>query len=847
MIPKLKEIEVFLTKLDLKTDRIPTLNEFKTNFRKKLNLHPDKAGEESSDAFKEITEAARLVFKFLTDNPELQTRKETDESSKVIKCFEKTNEVVYNHQSITFNLEDDLVDAWIAALTSRYGPSTPLADKKGIKFKTSQLKIPKLTHGNHGSLTASVWEKPNDGRSKILLQGKSFMAFLSFVVPEILKELKTTGEQPKALTESAPSFINLPVANDDKKEPSDVLVSDEGSDLQILVTSFKKLEFEINKLRVDLVGIVDDSVNTIKDSIDMDMVGKKIDNLEKAVVGNKTELDNLNNKIDQVIELQQKVKPIDSDALANFITNSQTIFSKLEDISTIHMDSGDVTSVLEVVKKGQLDSQTVKDLFTDSKKISEKLDVVTETTNTIRDDLVKIDRNSESSHIKTVVDNTEKAMPVLDSIRENLSSLVEQLDSSPSLAVRSKEKNKAGRSDSEPAPAEGQTDEESVECKIRKGIFFSNSIGLHCDLKELESKLESEIYTVKTFHIEKHPTSKDPEMYLRKNLDTLNNPQNETDFIIICVGTNDITKLNLDEEISDLNNIACEHSKNLVNQAQQAAQKHNIDVFIVERPARFDPVDRDPEGVRSVLTVSANGLFPSLITPLKKVHFIPLPSLSAGRTERDWFDKDGVHLTPKGMELFCLDIEAGVKSVFTDLKQDSPIKSSQARFQKAGKGMSGDKQKMNRFRKDQANYPQNENRQKFHPPGRKYQEERNVHWENNSVEQQNRNIPNGWKGQNRENRNNHSRFNSRFQRDGYQPNRNRYQQDGYFSDGWQGAENNHQYRGSAGTRHNSGGNEQYRQQGYRGQAGRTESRDTFIPDGVRDYLQRFMQDNHRRY
>ena len=116
-----------------------------------------------------------------------------------------------------------------------------------------------------------------------------------------------------------------------------------------------------------------------------------------------------------------------------------------------------------------------------------------------------------------------------------------------------------------------------------------------------------------------------------------------------------------------MNDVACGHSKNLAHIADEISQKYNIDVFIVERPARFDKRDKDPEGIRSVLTVSANGMFPSLITPLKKVHFVPLPSLTFAHVQIDSFSKDGVHLSQKGHKLFLQDIEDGIKAVFHDL------------------------------------------------------------------------------------------------------------------------------------------------------------------------------------
>ena len=67
-------------------------------------------------------------------------------------------------------------------------------------------------------------------------------------------------------------------------------------------------------------------------------------------------------------------------------------------------------------------------------------------------------------------------------------------------------------------------------------------------------------------------------MFLRKNLDILDESVH-TDFIILSVGTNDITKLDLGEDIGDLIDTACEHSKNLVHLANQTAQKYNIDFF----------------------------------------------------------------------------------------------------------------------------------------------------------------------------------------------------------------------------------------------------------------------------
>ena len=91
---------------------------------------------------------------------------------------------------------------------------------------------------------------------------------------------------------------------------------------------------------------------------------------------------------------------------------------------------------------------------------------------------------------------------------------------------------------------------------------------------------------------------------------------------------------------------------------------------------------KDPEGIRSVLTVSSNGILPSLITTLKRVHLIPLPSLSTS-ADRDCFSRDGVHLTSKGEQHFHQDLVSGVTAVYSDLDMEADTTDRKI-FQKDG-------------------------------------------------------------------------------------------------------------------------------------------------------------------
>ena len=295
---------------------------------------------------------------------------------------------------------------------------------------------------------------------------------------------------------------------------------------------------------------------------------------------------------------------------------------------------------------------------------------------------IKEDIKSDSDNMKAVIESSNKILPALNKISENVSSLLEHMDTpkaqaEPSVRPKEKKKNYVEKD---------VTDDQEVlilEPKRRKGLFFSSSIGLQCDVQQLSNDINSRIAVTPTYHIDKHEDAKDPELFLKKNLDTLDETTG-VNFIIISVGSNDITRLNIEDDIRVLNDKACEQSKNLALLAEETSKKHNIDVFVVEKPARFDREAKDPEGIRSVLTVSSNGILPSLITPLKRVHFIPLPSLTS-KADRDCFSRDGVHLTSKGQSLFHLDLVAGVKSVFSDLNLETFTHPKTKNFQRDGK------------------------------------------------------------------------------------------------------------------------------------------------------------------
>ena len=131
---KVKDIEPYLKTLQIRTDRLPTFAELKKHYRDLMYLHPDKAGKESTENFQEISEAARIVFIFLVDNIKLQTRPDTNEGLKVLKCFENDSEVKYNKGNVVFYPDDNIFDAWMSAFEKKFGSPTPMKEKDSLFF-----------------------------------------------------------------------------------------------------------------------------------------------------------------------------------------------------------------------------------------------------------------------------------------------------------------------------------------------------------------------------------------------------------------------------------------------------------------------------------------------------------------------------------------------------------------------------------------------------------------------------------------------------------------------------------------------------------------------------------------
>ena len=195
----LAAIKVHLEVLNLSTTRDPTMKEYKKAYRDLMKLHPDLGGDTAR--FQEITLAAREVFEFLRRNQNKAPNIDTDGDSDLLEAFKASNSVNYNQGNIVFEIKAAEADLWVECLSKRLGKPLALESGNSLHFKIEEFRIPRsnsTTKTNYGSVTVTIWPRPKTTQPKIMVQGKCYLAFVTIIVPLVLKDIKNA--QKPAIT-----------------------------------------------------------------------------------------------------------------------------------------------------------------------------------------------------------------------------------------------------------------------------------------------------------------------------------------------------------------------------------------------------------------------------------------------------------------------------------------------------------------------------------------------------------------------------------------------------------------------------------------------------------------------
>ena len=198
--------------------------------------------------------------------------------------------------------------------------------------------------------------------------------------------------------------------------------------------------------------------------------------------------------------------------------------------------------------------------------------------------------------------------------------------------------------------------------------MFTSSIALDTDTRRYKDELNCELKIIPTNNIEENPNEEDPDSYLGSMVNQHLRGKNGYSFAIFATGTNEIT--NLDTENSPATTLfskVSSQSRTLFDIAESITKDMDIDIFMVDKPPRYDNV-ADPTGMKQKLTKYANGVLASHTGATPRIFLIEQASLarSAVKARADIFQKDGIHLTPKGLNFFNSNILNAMRECYPD-------------------------------------------------------------------------------------------------------------------------------------------------------------------------------------
>ena len=616
-----------------------------------MHLHPDKAGEDSNGKFQEITEAAREVFEFLTTTGNLKHEDISDDD--ILGNLVKENNLVFNKKCVTFDLTADTANVWLRELEIILGSSKPLNNSDtGIQFKKESWCLDSDSSSSLASF-GSVSVNYHPTTRKVVVQGSAYLDFTTFAVPAIAEKVKNNDNH----TSSNTGIIDKPENNAETVENNRIALieADENNSIA-LIEGFRRMESAVVELRTELIKKVDETVENTTGRNMLDDITKKLERLDSLLVDNKHEMASINEKLSMLAE--KSIAKLEPSAIKEIVSAVSDISdSKGKEIDKIASAVNDV--------KEKLDNSKLDDAVQASRKVLDKLENVEKLSDTFTTGLEKLENIFEKDILKEVATNSDKSVTALNTLNTNMERFLSKFDVKNSTAAENKDH---------------EVDDDrnaSCETKVRRGKLFSSSVALGCNKKKLEFELNCELEIVDTYHISENSEAPDPEKYLDNMIRTHLKP-GEVDFIIVSVGSNDITFLNNDKSEVTLNKEAIEQSSVLAEVAFQAGEKFGIDVFVTVRPARYDR--KDMKGLKPKLNQSANGMQVALISVLDKVHNVNLRALEnlTEKTKKELFKNDGIHLTKAGLSALEDNLIHGIRSVYTDIKDKVPNDESRA-------------------------------------------------------------------------------------------------------------------------------------------------------------------------
>ena len=642
----LTDIKEHLKVLNLSTTCAPTMKEYKQAYRELMKLHPDLGGDTAK--FQEITLAARTVFEYITTHQGEHARPESDDDANLIKAFEASNKVDYNNGNVVFGIDPKESSLWVQCLTKRLGKPFPLEQRNSLQFKMEDFRLPRQstsTKSNYGTVTVTIWPNPKTTTPKAMVQGRCYMAFITFILPLIIKDIKNVSKQP--ITEGA-----LELENDEEGEHE----GDKGDITTDTATSkaLGRLEKELLVMRDDM-AVRFEAVLGSKPAPDPSLLDKRLESLESLLRQNIEQNSKLSASLDSLKDTLSKntegvLRHEQVEQLANQISSSHNnqITEISNTVTAIRGEMAQASSLCEVQNKVDSINPLLDMVHSAALKIDYNV-------NDMRKEINKTSEITNNEMIQ-VRKNSDNSLTMFEAMMISLKNIeMSNRKTSPTLPQAQ-------------ATSSSNTSTTVSDTPPRKGIMFASSIALDTDIQRYKEELNIDLKVIPTYYIKEHPNSRDPDAYLGCMVNQHLRGKAGYHFAILATGTNDISDLDCNKSPpTTLFSEVSEQSRTLFDVAESIAKEMDIDVFVVDKPPRYDATS-DPTGMKQKLTKFANGALASNTGATPRIFLVEQASLarSSIKAREDIFQKDGLHLTSKGLNFYTNNIISAIKECFPD-------------------------------------------------------------------------------------------------------------------------------------------------------------------------------------
>ena len=641
----ISDIKVYLETLSLNPNRMPTIKEYRKAYRELMRLHPDLGGD--TNRFQEITLAAREVFEFITKHQGEQTRHDSGTDADLLKAFEASNNISYNTGNIVFDIDPTEADMWVQCLEKRLGKPLPLENGGAVQFKMEEFKIPRQSPSiktSFGSVTVTVWPKPKTTNPKAMVQGKSYIAFVTFILPDVIKDIKAGAKL--ALKSGGESLA--PESDDELEIDTAGPVAGTGA----IVKALARLESEVLNMRNDMA----DRIDAAKEASDHMKLDKRLESLEGL----------LREDIEQHAKLTASI-----DNLRETVGKSEVHLGKeqMEQLASeiSSTKNTQVTALHSTVVAIRSDMAQASALTT----VQDKVDTMNTLLDQVHSTALKVDSNV--NNLKKDINNaTEVSNKEMIQMRKNSDDSL-KLFQNMMESLKNIEFGNSKTSSTQPSVIHSMSRNgpDRSETPVRKGIMFCLSIAMDVDSKRFKEEVNVDLKVIPTEYIHENPSAQDRDSYLGCMVNQHLRGKAGYSFAIFATGNNDITDLDTDNSPpTTLFSEVSAQSGSLFDIAESVSKELDIDVFIVDKTPRYDVQD-DPTGMKQKLTKYSNGVLASRTGATPRIFLVEQASLArAGvKARSDIYQQDGQHLTTRGLNFYTTNIISGLKECYTDTQQ----------------------------------------------------------------------------------------------------------------------------------------------------------------------------------